>query len=207
MHLQPTHVPGRLNDWADDLSQGRLHRFKNRSLCAPRIRPVRCNPAVQGVVWSATQLAQLFPGLLGTLDNSSCSRCSVPWRQCCFLRKKPLDLRGSLLFGFKLGEAQQALTDTRCHSSRTPQPEILSERERSVFWVGRAPLFMAVPSWLEAVNRILTEQDSNLLDFSGCLVETWVSQLALTSDSLVCFCCAEDGLCCVFCFAVVSRCF
>ena len=29
--LQPTHVPGRCNDWADDLSRGRLARFSHRS--------------------------------------------------------------------------------------------------------------------------------------------------------------------------------
>ena len=40
MRLQPTHVPGRLNNWADDLSRDRLQRFMNcpadrvRSLCA-----------------------------------------------------------------------------------------------------------------------------------------------------------------------------
>ena len=28
--LQPTHVPGRSNDWADDLSRGRLARFSHR---------------------------------------------------------------------------------------------------------------------------------------------------------------------------------
>ena len=28
--LQPTHVPGRNNDWADDLSRGRLARFSHR---------------------------------------------------------------------------------------------------------------------------------------------------------------------------------
>ena len=28
--LQPTHVPGRCNDWADDLSRGRLARFSHR---------------------------------------------------------------------------------------------------------------------------------------------------------------------------------
>ena len=46
VHLQPTHVPGRLNDWADDLSRRRLHRFVNRP--ADRVRFSPCSLAQAG---------------------------------------------------------------------------------------------------------------------------------------------------------------
>ena len=36
--LQPTHVPGRNNDWADDLSRGRLARFSHRPDIRVRLR-------------------------------------------------------------------------------------------------------------------------------------------------------------------------
>ena len=37
--LQPTHVPGRSNDWADDLSRGRLARFSHRPESRVRFSP------------------------------------------------------------------------------------------------------------------------------------------------------------------------
>ena len=41
--LQPTHVPGRCNDWADDLSRGRLARFiALKVACASALQAWRC---------------------------------------------------------------------------------------------------------------------------------------------------------------------
>ena len=50
--LQPTHVPGRNNNWADDLSRGRLARFSHR----PDSR-VRFNPAGLALSGSGIHLA------------------------------------------------------------------------------------------------------------------------------------------------------
>ena len=56
--LQPTHVPGRCNDWADDLSRGRLARFSHR----PESR-IRFSPASLAMSGRGIQLC-MRPGVL-----------------------------------------------------------------------------------------------------------------------------------------------
>ena len=51
--LQPTHVPGRNNDWADDLSRGRLAQFSHRPESRVRFSPAGLALPGRGI--------QLFP--------------------------------------------------------------------------------------------------------------------------------------------------
>ena len=47
--LQPTHVPGRCNDWADDLSRGRLARFRHRPESRIRFSPAGLAMSGRGI--------------------------------------------------------------------------------------------------------------------------------------------------------------
>ena len=47
--LQPTHVPGRCNDWADDLSRGRLARFSHRPESRIRFSPASLAMSGRGI--------------------------------------------------------------------------------------------------------------------------------------------------------------
>ena len=47
--LQPTHVPGRCNDWADDLSRGRLARFSHRPESRIRFSPAGLARSGRGI--------------------------------------------------------------------------------------------------------------------------------------------------------------
>ena len=47
--LQPTHVPGRCNDWADDLSRGRLARFSHRPESRIRFSPAGLAMSGRGI--------------------------------------------------------------------------------------------------------------------------------------------------------------
>ena len=47
--LQPTHVPGRCNDWADDLSRGRLTRFSHRPESRMRFSPASLAMSGRGI--------------------------------------------------------------------------------------------------------------------------------------------------------------
>ena len=47
--LQPTHVPGRCNDWADDLSKGRLARFSHRPESRMRFSPASLAMSGRGI--------------------------------------------------------------------------------------------------------------------------------------------------------------
>ena len=47
--LQPTHVPGRGNDWADDLSRGRLARFSHRPESRIRFSPAGLAMSGRGI--------------------------------------------------------------------------------------------------------------------------------------------------------------
>ena len=47
--LQPTHVPGRCNDWADDLSRGRLARFSHRPESRMRFSPASLAMSGRGI--------------------------------------------------------------------------------------------------------------------------------------------------------------
>ena len=47
--LQPTHVPGRCNDWADNLSRGRLARFRHRPESRIRFSPAGLAMSGRGI--------------------------------------------------------------------------------------------------------------------------------------------------------------
>ena len=71
--LRPTHVPGRCNDWADDLSRGRLARFSHRPESRIRFSPAGLAMSGRGIQlcpmrWmrpGARNTWQLPPALLG----------------------------------------------------------------------------------------------------------------------------------------------
>ena len=54
VRLQRTHVPGRLNDWADDLSRDRLQRFMNRPADRVRFSPASLAAAGRGLTLCPT---------------------------------------------------------------------------------------------------------------------------------------------------------
>ena len=76
----------------------------------------------------------------------------------------------------KCKTTQAILSTTGTVSSCTSEPELLSNTCAERVWVGRASLFMAVSSWLEAVNRLL------IFGSSGSLVGSeWAASLAGSS--------------------------
>ena len=75
--LQPTHVPGRCNDWADDLSRGRLARFRHR----PESR-IRFSPAGLAMSGRGIQLCPMHapwrPEHLASLLSQPCLHPDMP---------------------------------------------------------------------------------------------------------------------------------
>ena len=63
--LQPTHAPGRCNDWADDLSRGRLARFSHH----PESR-MRFSPASLAMSGRGIQLCPMHAPWRGTFGSS-----------------------------------------------------------------------------------------------------------------------------------------
>ena len=94
--LQPTHVPGRNNDWANDLSRGRLARFSHRLESR-----VRFSPAGLALSGSGIQLCPILrPGARNILQlpPAACSQALLrpnmhcdptsPWQPECFAEGK-----------------------------------------------------------------------------------------------------------------------